>query len=102
MQIMKQLKFVNCYFQEEDTADIGPTLILFSNETCFISVGVLILRITSKRQRYPHTGLDMTLGLQEVEAPSISRQLAHEVGTVVSPMHWLPLSQGDIPGIHFC
>jgi hypothetical protein len=42
------------------------------------------------------------LGLQEVEAPRISRQSAHEGGKVVSPMHRLPLSPGDIPGTRFC
>ena len=31
-----------------------------------------------------------------------SRQLAHEVGKVVSPMHWLPLPPGNIPCTHFC
>jgi len=31
------------------------------------------------------------LGLQEVEAPGITRQLAREDDEVVSPMHWLPL-----------
>jgi len=29
------------------------------------------------------------LKLQEAEAPRISRQLAHEGGNVVSPMHWM-------------
>jgi hypothetical protein len=37
------------------------------------------------------TGLDRPLGLQEVEAPSISRQSAREGGKVVSPMHGAPL-----------
>jgi hypothetical protein len=32
----------------------------------------------------------------------ISRQLAHECGTVVTTMHWPPLSPGNIPGAHFC
>ena len=31
----------------------------------------------------------------------ISRQSAHEGGKVVSPMHWLPLPPGNIPGTHF-
>jgi hypothetical protein len=42
------------------------------------------------------------LGLQEVEAPRISRQLAHEGGKVVSPMHRLPSPPGETPGTHFC
>ena len=33
----------------------------------------------------PITGLDRPLGFQEVEAPRISRQPAHECGRVVSP-----------------
>ena len=51
---------------------------------------------------YPITGLNMPLGLQEVEAPRISGQLAHEGRKVVSPTHRLPLSPGGVPGIHFC
>jgi len=37
------------------------------------------------------------LGLQDIEASRISRRLAHEGGRVVSPSHWPPLPQGDIP-----
>ena len=51
---------------------------------------------------YTYTGLDRSLGLQEVEAPSIPRQSAHEGGNVVSPTHRPPLPPGDIPGTHFC
>ena len=43
------------------------------------------------------TGLDRLLGLQEVEAPRVFRQSAHEVGKVVRPTHQPPL-----PGTHFC
>ena len=39
----------------------------------------------------PITGLDKPLGLQEVEAPRISRQSAHEGGNFVSPTHRPPL-----------
>jgi hypothetical protein len=39
----------------------------------------------------PITGLDKPLGLQEVEAPRISRQLVHEGGNFVSPTHRPPL-----------
>jgi len=46
---------------------------------------------------YPCTGLDRPLELQEVEAPRISRQAAHEGGKVVSPMNWLPLPPQEIP-----
>jgi hypothetical protein len=40
---------------------------------------------------YSITGLDRSLGLQEVEALRISRQSAHEGGMVVSPTHRPPL-----------
>jgi len=46
-------------------------------------------------------GLDRPLGLQEVEAPKISRQSAHKGGKAVSHTHWLPLPPGDLPGTHF-
>jgi len=51
------------------------------------------------------TGLDRLLGLQEVEAPRVFRQSAHEVGKVVRPTPQPPFPPpppGDIPGIHFC
>jgi hypothetical protein len=35
------------------------------------------------------------LGFQEVEAPRISRQSAHESGKVVSPMYFTPLRPKD-------
>jgi len=38
-------------------------------------------------------GLGRPLGLQEVEAPRMSRQLIHDGGKVVSPMHRSPLLQ---------
>ena len=42
------------------------------------------------------------LGLQNVEAPRISRQSAHEGGKVVSPIQRPPLPPGDTPITHFC
>ena len=42
------------------------------------------------------------LGLQEVEAPRISRRSAIKSGKVVSPAHRPPLRPGDNPGTHFC
>ena len=55
------------------------------------------------RKRYPITCLDRLLGLQEFEAPRISRQSAHEGDKVVSLTHRSPLPpQEDIPGTHFC
>jgi hypothetical protein len=50
---------------------------------------------------FPATGLDRSLGFQQVEAPRISRQSAHDGGKVVSPMHRLSLPPGKIPGTHF-
>ena len=47
-------------------------------------------------------GLDRPLGLQEAEADTISIQLAHEGGKVVSPTHQPHSPPGDIPGTHFC
>jgi hypothetical protein len=46
--------------------------------------------IKSSVKSSPITALDKSLGLQEVEAPRISTQSAHEGGKV-SHMHWLPL-----------
>jgi hypothetical protein len=51
---------------------------------------------------FRHRGLDMSLGLQEVESPRISRQSANEGGQVVSPKHRPPLPPGDNPGTHIC
>jgi hypothetical protein len=48
-------------------------------------------------QSYPITGLDKSVGLQEVEAHRISRQSAHEGGKVVSPTHRPPLPPGRTP-----
>jgi 2-keto-3-deoxy-L-rhamnonate aldolase RhmA len=42
------------------------------------------------------------IGLQEVEAPRISRQSACGGGKVVSPMHWPPLLPRGFHGTHFC
>jgi hypothetical protein len=45
----------------------------------------------------PYKGLHRPLGLQEVEAPRISRQSAHEGGKVISPMHQPPLPSRRYP-----
>jgi hypothetical protein len=49
----------------------------------------------------PLTGLVRPWGFQEVQAPRISRQSAHEGGKVVSPTHRPPLPPVIIPGTHF-
>jgi hypothetical protein len=58
--------------------------------------------IRHKLKSYHFAGLDRPLGLQVVEARRISRQSAHEGGTVVSPTHQPPLLLGYIPGTHSC
>jgi hypothetical protein len=50
-----------------------------------------------KRQSNPYTDLDRPLGLQEVEAPKISRQSAQEGGTFVSSTHRPPLNPRRYP-----
>jgi hypothetical protein len=49
---------------------------------------------------FPITGLDRPLGFQEVGAPRISRQSAHEGGKVVSPTHRPSLPPGRILDTH--
>ena len=44
----------------------------------------------------------MSLGLWEVEVHRISRQLAHEGGKIVSPMHQLPLPARRYSCTYFC
>ena len=51
---------------------------------------------------YPITDLDRAVGVQKIEAPRRSRQLAHEVGNVVSPKHQPPLRPVNIAGTYFC
>jgi hypothetical protein len=43
----------------------------------------------------------MPLGIQEVEAPRISRQSINEYARIVSPTLRLPLPSGDLLGSHF-
>ena len=58
-----------------------------------VSIETLGNRYFSERASNPYTGLDRSLGLQEVEATRISRQSAHEGGKVVSPLY-LPRDKG--------
>jgi hypothetical protein len=51
---------------------------------------------TADRSSHPITGLGRPLALQEVEAPRITRQSAHEGGKVVSPRHRPPLPPTDV------
>jgi hypothetical protein len=52
-------------------------------------------------ENYPCTGPDKPQGLQEVVAPRILRQLAHECGKVVSLMHRPPLRPTEQPWYSF-
>jgi hypothetical protein len=61
---------------------------------------IMVFRLV--KLRYPIIGQDRLLGLQEFGAPRISRQLAHEGGKVVSPMHCSPSPPGYIPDTHLC
>jgi len=54
----------------------------------------LWVRGKKKVKKFP-TGLDTPLGLQEVEAPRISRESAHDDGKVFSPTH-RPLTPKEI------
>ena len=50
----------------------------------------------------PCTCLQRPLGFPGGWGSQISRKSAHEEDQVVSPVHLLPLPQGDIHGTHFC
>ena len=50
---------------------------------------------------YSITGLDRRLGLQEIEAPRISRQSAHEGAKVVGLTHRPPLPARRYPSYSF-
>ena len=65
-----------------------PDEALGSNETQYANV-----------YSYTTTRLDRHSGLQNAEAPRMSRKSTHE-GGVVSPTQRTPLLPGDIPGIH--
>jgi hypothetical protein len=66
----------------------------FAYKTDFVQEVIHVFMIAIS---YLCTGLDRPLGLQEVEAPRISRQSAQEGNNVVSPRH-RPL----LTGTHFC
>ena len=59
----------------------------------------LVSTVTIKSLHY--TGLDRHVGLQEVEAPRIFRQSAHEDSDVARPTHRPAVLPGDIAGTHF-
>jgi len=44
----------------------------------------------------------MPIGLQELRAPRICRQLAQEGSNIVSHVHRLSLPPGDTPGTRVC
>jgi hypothetical protein len=53
----------------------------------YILVLLRIKCIQERRKKYIITGQDRPLGLQEVEAPRMSKKLVHEGGNVVSPTY---------------
>jgi hypothetical protein len=55
-----------------------------------------------KGKAIPLQALTGPEGSGSLRLPEFLRQLAHEGGKVVSPMHWLPLPLGSIPCTHFC
>ena len=60
----------------------------------YSNVGIKFLASESKSNTI--TGLDRPLGVQQVEAPRIFRQSAHEGGKVVNPTHQAPLPRQEI------
>jgi len=71
------------------------SLILITVAT-WISV-IVLYDLKTDIPSYPFTGLDRPLGLQEFEAPRLSRQLAYESGKVVSPAHCPPVPTKRYP-----
>ena len=65
-------------------------------------VVLMVDPVLIKDQIYPIADLCRPLGLQEVEASRISRQLAHEGGKVVGLTQRPPLSPRIILGTYFC
>jgi hypothetical protein len=67
-------------------------------EHCEVSFIILVFVISPIKK----LSLYKSVGVQEVEAPGVSRQSAHEGGKVVRPTHRPPLPQGDTTGTPFC
>ena len=61
-----------------------------------------VAQLKLQRLGYTITDLDRLFGLQEVGAPRISRQSAHEGGKVVNPTHRPPLPLGHVHCTNFC
>jgi hypothetical protein len=57
--------------------------------------------VNGKTQSHSSTGLDAFRGLQEVEAPKISRHSAHEGSKVTSPTYRPPLPVRENPSYLF-
>jgi hypothetical protein len=64
------------------------------NETLIHSAGILS-NISQEYYKYPYTDLKSALGLEEFEAPRISRQSPHEGAKVISHTRWPPLTSGN-------
>ena len=78
-------------------------IVCLSSDGFISDFGIGTDNIDSKRQRYkyPYNELEMTQDLQEVEAPRIFRQSAHEGCKIVSPTHRPSLPPVKITGTHF-
>ena len=68
-----------------------PRKLQMSDIINFISL-ITKFKADNKCESYPYTGLDSPWGFQEVRAPRISRQSAHEGDKVVSPTRRPPFS----------
>lgn len=55
-----------------------------------------------KRYSIPYTGLDRSLGFQEAEDPSVSRQQTYKGEKVTAVGTGRPYPRGNTPGAHFC
>jgi len=67
----------------------------------YVKLATLYYGLLATFKSHPITGLDRSLGLQEFEAPRISRQSAHEGGGAVSLTHRTPLPPRRYPWSSF-
>jgi hypothetical protein len=70
-------------------------------EQIFLCGSNMTCKSARKQKVKVKKSLDWTSGLQEVEAPRISRQSAHKGGKVVRPVHWLAVLPRRYPWYSF-